>query len=174
MGLLSYDPMEDGDVASGNLWNVRLSAIHDLLNGNIDAANLANNAVTTAKIAENAVTYEKLADDIFGDLVNTASNPGTAAGTFSYINLGGVKIAWGTCQTSASEWKTINYTDAGFTAPPVLTGNTIEIAAPSGWVEFSSLVTPGSGSPTSTGCALLSRKDGGNAATTVMWMAIGQ
>ena len=60
MGLLSYDPMEDGENASANLWNVRLSAIHDLLNGNIDAANLANNAVTTAKIADGAVTSEKL------------------------------------------------------------------------------------------------------------------
>ena len=60
MGLLSYDPMEDGESASANLWNVRLSAIHDLLNGNIDAANLANGAVTTPKIADGAVTSDKL------------------------------------------------------------------------------------------------------------------
>lgn len=60
MGLLSYDPMEDGEGASANLWNVRLSAIHDLLNGNIDSANLANGAVTTAKIADGAVTSAKI------------------------------------------------------------------------------------------------------------------
>lgn len=60
MPLLSYDPMEDGDGASANLWNVRLSAIHDLLNGNIDAANLANGAITTPKIADGAVTSAKL------------------------------------------------------------------------------------------------------------------
>lgn len=60
MGLLSYDPMEDGEGASANLWNVRLSAIHDLLNGNLDAANLANGAVTTPKLADGAVTSEKM------------------------------------------------------------------------------------------------------------------
>lgn len=67
MPLLSYDPMEDGDGASANLWNVRLSAIHDLLNGNLDAANLANGAVTTPKIADGAVTSSKLDIDISVD-----------------------------------------------------------------------------------------------------------
>lgn len=61
MPLLSYDPMEDGESASANLWNVRLSAIHDLLNGNLDAANLANGAVTTPKLADGAVTSAKIA-----------------------------------------------------------------------------------------------------------------
>lgn len=60
MPLLSYDPMEDGNAASANLWNVRLSKIHDLFNGNLDAANLANGAVTTPKIADGAVTSAKL------------------------------------------------------------------------------------------------------------------
>lgn len=60
MPKLGYDPMEDGNTASANLWNVRLSAIHDLLNGNLDAANLANGAVTTPKIADGAVTSSKL------------------------------------------------------------------------------------------------------------------
>lgn len=67
MPLLSYDPMEDGEQASANLWNIRLSAIHDLLNGNIDAANLANNAVTTAKIANGAVTSQKLGFEKYED-----------------------------------------------------------------------------------------------------------
>lgn len=61
MPLLSYDPMADGNAASANLWNVRLSKIHDLLNGNLDAANLANGAVTTPKIADGAVTSAKIA-----------------------------------------------------------------------------------------------------------------
>ena len=60
MPLLSYNPMADGNSASANLWNVRLSAIHDLLNGNLDAANLANGAVTTPKIADGAVTNSKI------------------------------------------------------------------------------------------------------------------
>lgn len=60
MPLLSYDPMEDGESASANLWNVRLSAIHDLLNGNLDSANLANGAVTTPKLANGSVTSEKM------------------------------------------------------------------------------------------------------------------
>lgn len=60
MPLLSYDPMEDGQAANANLWNIRLSAIHDLLNGNLDAANLANGAVTTPKLADEAVTSPKI------------------------------------------------------------------------------------------------------------------
>lgn len=67
MPLLSYDPMDDGDVASANLWNVRLSAIHDLLNGNLDAANLANGAVTTPKIADGAVTSAKMSVTVYVD-----------------------------------------------------------------------------------------------------------
>lgn len=60
MPLLSYDPMEDGTTASANLWNSRISKLHDLVNGNLDAANLANGAVTTSKIADGAVTSAKL------------------------------------------------------------------------------------------------------------------
>lgn len=67
MPLLSYDPMSDGESAAANLWNVRLSAIHDLLNGNLDAANLANGAVTTPKIANGSVTSEKLGFERYED-----------------------------------------------------------------------------------------------------------
>lgn len=174
MGLLSYDPMEDGDVASGNLWNVRLSAIHDLLNGNIDAANLANNAVTTAKIAQNAVSYDKLADEIFSDRVQTIANSGTGGGTINYVNIGGLRLAWGTAQSNNSAWKTIDYTNVGFSNPPQIFGSTIEIATPSGYVEFASAATPGSGSPSSTACSFLSRIGStNNSTTTVQWFAIG-
>lgn len=174
MGLLSYDPMEDGEVATGNLWNVRLSAIHDLLNGNLDAANLSNEAVTTPKIAQGAVTYEKLVDDIFSDLVQTQANTGTGGGTFNYVNIGGLKLAWGTATSSNTAWKTIDYTNVGFTSPPVLVGSTIEIATPSGYVEWASSATPGSGSPTSASASFLSRIGAtNNSTTTIQWFAIG-
>lgn len=80
MPLLSYDPMEDGNAASANLWNVRLSKIHDLFNGNLDAANLANGAVTTPKIADGAVTSPKMNLD-----------SGTDDNGWSYYSLGNYK-----------------------------------------------------------------------------------
>lgn len=90
MPLLSYDPMADGNTASANLWNVRLSKIHDLLNGNLDAANLADGAVTTPKIADGAVTNSKLA------LVSQFDNSG------SYIKFGNFCIQYGTTLVSNS------------------------------------------------------------------------
>lgn len=80
MPLLSYDPMADGNTASANLWNVRLSKIHDLLNGNLDAANLADGAVTTPKIADGAVTSPKL-----------NLNSGIDDNGWSYYSLGNYK-----------------------------------------------------------------------------------
>ena len=60
MPLLNYEEIEDGSSGSASLWNTRFGRIHDLLNGKLNQANLANSAVTTAKIANGAVTTEKL------------------------------------------------------------------------------------------------------------------
>jgi len=91
MPLLSYDPMEDGNGASANLWNVRLSAIHDLINGNLDAANLANGAVTTAKIADGAVTSAKISTskttDDNGWVVNDLGTFKTYTYTYTITNI---------------------------------------------------------------------------------------
>lgn len=60
MGLLSYEQIEDGYSASGNLWNSRFAPLYDEINGNLDAQNLKNNAVTEPKIATGSVTASKL------------------------------------------------------------------------------------------------------------------
>lgn len=60
MGLVSFAPINDGDEANDDLFNSRLGAITDELNGNIDQDNLATSAVSTAKIADSAVTTSKL------------------------------------------------------------------------------------------------------------------
>lgn len=91
MPLLSYDPMEDGNVASANLWNIRLSAIHDLLNGKLDAANLANGAVTTPKLADGAVTSAKIATSKYTDnngwVVNDMGTFKTYTYTYTITNV---------------------------------------------------------------------------------------
>lgn len=91
MPLLSYDPMADGNTASANLWNVRLSKIHDLFNGNLDAANLANGAVTTPKIADGAVTSAKIATskttDNNGWVVNDLGTFKTWTYTYTITNV---------------------------------------------------------------------------------------
>lgn len=94
--------------------NSNFSTIYNEFNGNIQAANLATDAVTTAKIADSNVTtakindsavttakiadtnitYAKLLATIFSGQVSTVANSGNGGGTWSYINLGGIKIAW--------------------------------------------------------------------------------
>lgn len=67
MPLLTYEEIENGNSGSASLWNTRFGRIHDLLNGKLDQANLANSAVTEAKIANGAVTSQKLGFEKYTD-----------------------------------------------------------------------------------------------------------
>lgn len=62
MGLITYTPIEDGNEANMALFNSRFLAIHNVINGSIDANNLANDAVTGAKLATDSVTTGKIMD----------------------------------------------------------------------------------------------------------------
>lgn len=62
MGLINVPDIQNNDLATQTLWNSRFATIVSVINGNLDAANLANNAVTTPKIANLAVTEGKVAD----------------------------------------------------------------------------------------------------------------
>lgn len=62
MGFVSFPLINNGDDANDALFNSRLSAIVDEMNGNIDQENLATDAVSTAKIVNGGVTETKLAD----------------------------------------------------------------------------------------------------------------
>lgn len=115
MGLINIADIQTGDDATAELWNSRFATIVNAINGNIDSANLADGAVSSAKIASSAVTagkisdstitYAKLLDTIFSGQVQSQSNGGNAGGTLYYVNLGGIKVCWGT--TSA---KSVNST----------------------------------------------------------------
>lgn len=103
MPLLSYDNLEDGFDATANIFNQRFGKIHDLLNGNLDAANLANQAVTTPKIADHSIVSSKLGFQQYVDdngwlitdlgLVKLATKhrtfvvPQRAQGTGGYVTL---------------------------------------------------------------------------------------
>lgn len=56
---------------------------------------LTDGNITTSKIADGAVNYSKLLSTIFSSQRTTYTNPGTAGGTFYYLNLGGIKLFWG-------------------------------------------------------------------------------
>lgn len=59
--LISITDILDGISAKGNDINSRMATLLGLLNGNIDASNIAAQAITQAKIATGAVTSDKLA-----------------------------------------------------------------------------------------------------------------
>lgn len=74
MGRINITNIEANANAVASLWNSRYSIISEVINGNLDAENLASNAVETAKIKDRAVTADKLADDAIGtDTISDAS-----------------------------------------------------------------------------------------------------
>lgn len=51
MGLISYTNMEDGQVASANIYNSRFSNIVKEINGNLDSSNIKNGSVSAANLS---------------------------------------------------------------------------------------------------------------------------
>jgi hypothetical protein len=82
MGLLSYTQIEDGNEATANAFNIRFGDIIDVINGNIDQANIKNESITTAKLAPQSVTSDKLGFTKYTD-----------ANGWLIIDLGLVKLA---------------------------------------------------------------------------------
>lgn len=58
--LVNFDPIQNDEDATEELFNSRFNAILDAINGNIESPNIADGAVTTPKIADNAVTAAKI------------------------------------------------------------------------------------------------------------------
>lgn len=101
MGLATLTAHVAGTVLTAAALNNNFNAIVNQLNGNIEAANLANLAVTAAKLATGAVTGPKIAmgSDAQGDtLIRGASSyERLAAGTSGQIfktNGAGANPAW--------------------------------------------------------------------------------
>lgn len=69
-----------------------------------DDGTLKDDTVDTDQLVDEAVTFAKLLSTIFGAEVTTYTNPGTAGGTntFFYVNLGGIKLFWGTTANQVS------------------------------------------------------------------------
>lgn len=64
--------------------------------GAVTTAKLASGAVTSSTLAESAVTYAKLLSTIFSGQVQSYTNTASCGGTFYYVNLGGIKLVFGT------------------------------------------------------------------------------
>ena len=60
--LISLSDIQQNDDATPDLFNSRLDAIVDVINGNIDAQNIADGSIGTAELANLAVTAGKIAD----------------------------------------------------------------------------------------------------------------
>lgn len=110
MALVNMPPINNGDDADDSLFNSRLGALADVLNGGVDQANLATGAVTTPKIVDGAVTEVKLADkSVTGskivipsfqaaraaDLIEAGSVWRKITLDTLYINIGGFEISNG-------------------------------------------------------------------------------
>lgn len=67
MPKINVTPIETGNEANAELWNVRYATIVNLLNGRIDSDNMAPGAVTTPILATGSVTQSKHAD---GPVIN--------------------------------------------------------------------------------------------------------
>lgn len=80
----------------------------------ITNANITDTRVLVgAPIADGAISFSKLLSTIFSGQVTTQANAGSAGGNMYYINLGGIKMLWG---TSASK-TTSGVNSFAFTLP---------------------------------------------------------
>jgi len=86
MGLITIDNIEDATLASANVFNQRFGKIVDVINGNIESANLKNSAVTREKIATGAVTSDKIATNRYIDENGWTVNDLGTTKTYTYIH----------------------------------------------------------------------------------------
>lgn len=121
MGLLNLTNLEDGFTASANIFNERFGAIADVLNGNIDTANLAQYAVTREKLAPQSVTTDKLSLD------------STVNANGSYIKMGNFLIQWGVTQVaSTGTWVSF---PTSFSSVPTVTATIKDPNNQTAWIQ---------------------------------------
>lgn len=170
MSLVSISDINTGDAASKDLFNSRFSAIVNVLNGNIDAANITNSSITYSKLS-------LAAKDIPVSKINldptTGTNAGTAGGSTNYIQIGTFLVQWGT--TAAISATTNSFTDKTVTFPvafataPIMSVTSREqtvIAQQYGTLPVAT---------TTTGATVRSVNTGGSTATAKLdWIAIGK
>lgn len=101
MGNVSVSLPSDGTTADVADYNTPITTIVDEFNGNIDNSNIASAAaISGSKLADNSVLSGKLGlSSSYTGGVQSQANAGTAGGTIYYINMGGLKMAWGFTST---------------------------------------------------------------------------
>ena len=105
--VVSYSTSSSVDNGTPALYGVLLSVINissspvSIVNSNITDKRVVSgtNSITPTAIPANAVTFANLLTTIYGGQVQTLANTATAGGTMYYINLGGIKLLWGTTAT---------------------------------------------------------------------------
>lgn len=127
----------------------------------IDGLNIKDNKLNT----NNSVIYTNLLTTIFSGQITTYTNVGTAGGSFSYVNIGGVKVLWGVTATITLNGGVANITlPVGFfAAAPTAIASAVPSAA------FGAYANTVSSSTTVVGVSL--NGAGGN--STVHVFAIG-
>ena len=118
-----------------------------IANQTITATQIANATITNAQIASGGINFANLLSTIFSGQVSSQANAGTAGGTMYWLNLGGVKILWGTSTTGLL----ITSTGNGylFTLPTFFT--TVQTVISSMTTQVSDTRTWASGNAYSTG-----------------------
>lgn len=89
--------VSSGDVIYAADHNELVTRIATAINNGLENDNISDTAaIATSKLADDAgITYAKLLSTIFSGQVQSQANAGTAGGTIYYVNLGGIKLAWG-------------------------------------------------------------------------------
>jgi hypothetical protein len=95
-------------ITDADITDTRVLVGAPIADGSVTTAKIADGSVTTAKIADGSVTNTKLSTS-----ATTQANAGSAGGDMYYINLGGIKMLWG---TSASK-TTSGVNSFAFTLP---------------------------------------------------------
>ena len=134
-----------------------------------------NDSVVTANITAAAITYAKLLSTIFSGQVTATTNSGAGGGTLNYVNLGGIKVAWGitasfTINTNTANVRAITYPTSFFSAAvTVAVGNAyMPTASPN-----ISVYIEGSSSSSSGISFTAYNNGGGNGDSSVSWLVVG-
>lgn len=159
MSLINFAPIQDGDEASDDLFNVRFAAILDLLNGGLDGDNLASNAVSTPKLVDSAVTTPKIANNAVTHPKMDVTRLTTAGKNGGYCRIGNVVICWGR-DIVANAGTTINF-PVTYQAAPTVTATIDDVNNQTAWLYQV------------TTTSVILRQLYTPSALAVMWIAIG-
>lgn len=99
MPILPYVNIEDDVPATGNLWNSRFAALHNLVNGNLDGANIKLGSISQAHLADNSIERIYPVGSVYINATDS-TNPATLLGVGSWEAFGQGRVPVG---YSASE-----------------------------------------------------------------------